>query len=1404
MFAKAGVAQTYQVNPAPAPAKPGAKADQTPAAKQPQQQLGWGSNIENARLARAAELALQRGDHGLAMDYAQRAAHAAPNDFHLWFLLGYAARLDGKYGVSIDAYQHGLKIAGSSVEGLSGLAQTYSLSGNYGEALRVLRQAIAIDPNRRDDLAIMGDIEMRSGNYGGAIEWLGRAERITPTAQTELLLAVAYEHLKQLDQARHYLEMAKNRAPGNPDVDRSLAAYYRDTFDYPKAIEALLAIRSPRPDVVAELAYTYQLGGKLEDAARVYAQAANLLPRDLGLQLSTAQAQVAIGAIDKAEPFLERASHIDPRHYRLHAIRGQIAQLQDREADAAKEFLLALEALPASPVEGILYPIQLRMNVEGLEKNLDQTDLANQQLAIAEKQIDAIDERGPNRAVFLGLRARIRMEGGDLEAALRDMTESLTINPRDPNSLQMDGDLLMKMGRNEEAAAVFQKVLTIDPHSRFALTALGYASRAMGKNEDAEKYFKLLARDYPSSYVPYLALGDLYTAQRKFKEAQAQYAAGYALAPQNSFMVAGGMSAAIEAHELPLANEWRLRITPKMTDVPQILREQERYWSFMGNNALSAELGRKAIAVMPKDRDVVVYLGYDLLHLENYAELEALTTQYRGLFPKEPDIPLLAGYVYKHNGDLERAVAEFTEALNRDPEVVTAYTNRGYVLNDLHQPAKATLDFEQALKREPKNVEAHMGLAFAQLNLHHWRAAVHQTQLAEEVSGDNELVHTIRATAYGNMGMLTKAAGEYTAAIKFDPKDGSLYLGLGNIYFAQGRFHQAVKELETAESLLPENAPIYALMARAYAELQDREDTMKNVQLAEKYADREPETKSKQVGEPVTASDIYVSTGEALSRLGDKKEALNRFSKALMIPKSSRVAVRLAIARLMAEEGHASDAERQIALAQMEADAGDTAQPTGTQYVEAANVLQEMHEYEMSQTYLERARSADAPDAAVRIALANTYLALGETRRASAELAAVAQSEDGEVDFRYLLAKAALYQQEHQSIEALSTFATAASIAGEDQTAQQDLLQAAGDEGYRVNKKLSVLSTLTVQPIYEDSNIYVLDSKLNSPSGPVAPIDVAHLPPPRSSMETNSINAFHLHLKGLPPNGGYFQIRNARGTISVPATSSVVHRSTTDYALNFGLDPTVHLGSNVITLNSGIQGTLRRDSLSPTELNQNLFRFFTYASTSSFFNAVSADGFFTMEVGPFTETPISSRAMTGAINFRVGAPWSKTALVTGWGANSQTFTSTVRGNSQNFNTSSYIGLNRHFSKRFSAEALVEDLRAWRVVPFSPLHSAISQALRPGATVTFQPTPLWNIQASSSYTSTRGFHVYDMLRNDFSVSYVRPLARNFNDTTGEIHLKYPIRFSAGIRQQSFQNFSGGQSQQIRPYVSINLF
>jgi len=1383
-------AQTYDVGPSTSKSTQPQSGQSQP----PGQPLGWGSNIQNARLARAAELALQHGDKALALDYARRAAQATPNDPQLWFLLGYAARLNARFQESVDAYSRGLHLAPSALDGLSGLGQTYSQMGRTEDAVRLLKQVVASDSRRRDDALLLGELYMKSADYTDALDWLSRAERSQPSARSELLMALSYQHLNQMDLANRYLEMAKRRDPDNPEVQRSMAGYYREAGNYPDAIAALQSIRMPKPDVLAELAYTYQLSGRLNESAGLYAKAANAAPKDMGLQLAAAQAEVANGSIEPASPFLSRAAGLDPNYYRLHAIRGEIANIQEREQDAVREYSAALANLPAEPAEGPLFGIQLHMDLMDVYSKLADQAAARHQLDQAQAEINALGDKVSGRAQFLRLRALIKMNAGDLDSALGDMKEALAMNAHDRDDLQLDGDILMKLGRTQDAIAVYKQILVMDPVNRFALISLGYASRTAGRDQDAEKYFQRLEQVDPSLYVPYLALGDLYTARRDFTRAQGSYSKAYALAPLKPLILAGGMNAAIEAHNLSLAGAWLGRVTSGMESEPQILREKERYLSFKGEYQESADVGREAIKVLPQDRDVVVYLGYDLLHLEKYDELLDLTSKYLNVFPKEPDIPLLEGYVHKHQGLSEQARQDFTEALDRDPEVVTAYVNRGYMLNDLHQAQAAATDFESALKREPNNGEAHLGLAFASLDLHKPETALREAELAKRALGDSRDIHVIRATAYGRQHMLAKAADEYRAALKFTPDDGVLHLGLGNTLFAELKFHDAIAELEIAAKDSPDNADIYALLARSYANLQDRSQALHYVQLAEQSALRAPGSAT----DPESGlSEIYVSTGMALDTLGDDNAAMERFSKALTEPASDRVGVRLAIAQLMAEQGHSDDSERQIALAQMEGESGATAPPTGSQFIAAADVLRSMHEYQLSQTYLQRAKAADAPDSEVRIGLANNYLALGDTVRAQAELAAVKSADGAAPDYQYLLAEANVYRQEHHNAQALTSFAQAANAEGEDQSAEQGLLQAGADEGLRVTPALSVLSDFLVEPIFEDSTVYVLDSKLDA-SFPVLSSDTSLLPPPRSSIETQSTNAYHLHLGNLPTVSGFFQVRNAQGQISVPSTNSIVSRDTTDYTMNVGLDPTIKIGNNVLTFNSGIQATVRRDSVSPVEMNQNLLRIFTYMSTSSFFNAVSVSGYVIRETGPFTESNLHSLATTAAIDFRVGAPWGKTALVTGWGANDEQF-SPVKY--ETYYTSSYIGIERRFGERLNIKAIAEDVRAWRIVESN---WGNAQNLRPAGTVDFAPNHSWDLHFSTAYSSTRSFHVYDAIQNGFSLSYARPFRRKFNDDSGTVVLVYPIRFSAGIQQETFINFTGGQNQQFRPYVQVSLF
>ncbi len=1378
--------QTYHV---------GDSKPESPQTAQPadnsQKPLGWGSNIQNARLARAAEMALKSGNYSAAVDYAQRAAQAAPEDAQLWFLFGYAARLAGKSSVSVDAYNHGLRIDPSSLDGLSGLAQTYSKMGKRDEAESLLTRVLAASPKRTGDSALLGELLMESGRYDQAATVLERTEQAQPSARSELMLAIAYDRLKQPEKANHELELAKQKSPNNPEVARALAGFYRENGNYAAAINALRTIVRKSPDVIAELAYTYQLEGNQKEAAGLYSQAANAAPQDLALQLSAAQAKVSVEDVQGAESFLKRAAAEDPENYRLHAIRGQIAVFEDNNADAFREYSAALDHLPQVPPEGPLFGIELHMNlVDILHSQRDQAG-AQRQLETAKAEIDQFDERGSRREEFLRLRARIKMNLGDLAGAQSDITEALAINDKDLNTLQLDGDVLDRSGHPDAALAAYRKVLAIDSTNRVALTSLGYLAREMGHDKEAEQYFQRLATVDPKSYVPDQALGDMYTARREFAKAESYYRKGYGLAPGNGLIVAGGMNAAIEDHHLPLAAEWLKRSTAEMQQEPHLMREKERYLSWTGDYRDSAEVGREAIKSLPKDRDVVVYLGYDLLHLEQYDELLQLTSQYATVLPKEPDIPLLAGYVHKHAGQLEEAKEDFAQALNRDPKITTAYVNRGFVQNDLHEAEAAAKDFHAALRLEPNNGEAHLGLAFSSLAMHQPRLALRQAQLAEAQMGDSQPLHVIRANAYSDTGAWARAIPEYQAALKSAPNDAGLHIGLAGAQYGLRRYQESIAELQIAEKLSPGNGVVYSQIARSYAQLRDREQTLHYVQLAEQMAQPDP----------VQESAVLVSDGEALTLLGEQNGAMERFARALGMPEGDRLGVRLAVAHLMAAKGDADGARRQIALGLMEAQVGKTPPPTGDELLQVGDVFLATHDFQLSQKYFQSALAAGASENAVRVGLANSYLAEGDTARAQGQLSLISSdassSADSNPSYQYMLAKASLLRQQHQNAQALTAFAQAAEASGEDDTANRELIEAGRDEGFRINRNVSFLSTFSVMPIFEDTTVYPLDAKLDV----VNPVPGKQnlLPLPRSSLETQWTGAYHLHFGDVPDVTGFFQMRNAQGQISLPSANTIVNRDTTDYSFNIGINPTLHLGNNVFTFNGGIQETARRDARDPVDMDQNLFRQFLYLSTSSFFNLLSVSGYATRETGPFTLQPgVHSRDLSGALDFRVGRPWGKTALVTGMGARDEQFFPVIR---EFFFTSTYVGVERQIKDRFRFRVVAEDLRSWRV---ELNEYAVAQALRPAASVEYLPSRNWSVQGSFAYSRNMGFHAYDAVHSGFSLSYGKAIGHAYHQDGSAVELRYPIRFTVGMQQEDFYNFPGANSQQLRPYVSVSIF
>ena len=741
--------------------------------------LGWGTSIEVGRNARAAEDNLKRGDAAAAAVAAERAVKAAPQNARLWFLLGYATRLAGQYPRSVEAYQAGLKIEHSNLDGLSGLAQTYQRMGRLEEAKRLFLQVISAAPQRENDLLMAGELFLQTGDAQQGIVLLSRAEAVHPSSRSEVMLAVAYLKLKQPERAKQMLDRAKSRDPKNPSVFRAVANFYREQHDYQAAIAALKSVSGQNPDVLADLGYTYELAGDQKHAAETYGRAADLMPRQIGLQLSAAQAELRLGEMDRARAFLARATQIDPNHYRLHALNAQLAHMQSHNSEAVREYLAAIANLPNAAVpEGPLYPIELRLNLAEIYHAMGDEGSAKQQISVAENLVNQLHLEGAPRAEFLRVRASIRLGTGDLNGAESDLKEAMSLDPGNSAIVLQYANLLWHAKRSDEARKLYAQILESDPKNRYALEALGYIARESNDTASAERYFKEMAADYPDDYVPHLAMADMYAAARQFDVANNSYEQAFQRAPQNAVVIANAANTAIEAGHIPVAAGWVDRATGSLLDDPRIMRERERVLFHQGKYAESARLGYKVLTELPNDRNAAVYLAYDLYNLGRFDEVLTLCSHYTTVLPNEADFPLLIGHVHKQNQLLQQAVEDYTEAIRRDPKMVEGYVNRGYVLNDLQNPDAAKRDFGAALALQPSNGVADLGLAFSELQLHHGRAALEETEKAEKLLGESGAIHLARATAYRDLHLLDKAEQEYTAAIKYAPDDLKLQVAL--------------------------------------------------------------------------------------------------------------------------------------------------------------------------------------------------------------------------------------------------------------------------------------------------------------------------------------------------------------------------------------------------------------------------------------------------------------------------------------------------------------------------------------------------------------------------------------------------------------------------------------------------
>ena len=195
--------------------------------------------------------------------------------------------------------------------------------------------------------------------------------------------------------------------------------------------------------------------------------------------------------------------------------------------------------------------------------------------------------------------------------------------------------------------------------------------------------------------------------------------------------------------------------------------------------------------------------GGVLYSLARYPEALAQLDRAQAIFSDNASVHLLRALVLEETGHPTEAEAEFRASLRLEPNDETWF-DLGLFYMTQRKYAEAADVFRQSAESSSRAHEMWMMLGQAELQMHQAQSALAAFDKAMEASpygseGEslgasfNSLIATGRAKAWYQLGDLPQAVSFQEEAVRLAPRDAKLWLGLADLYDAQGRTTKAAE-----------------------------------------------------------------------------------------------------------------------------------------------------------------------------------------------------------------------------------------------------------------------------------------------------------------------------------------------------------------------------------------------------------------------------------------------------------------------------------------------------------------------------------------------------------------------------------------------------------------------------------
>lgn len=374
---------------------------------------------------------------------------------------------------------------------------------------------------------------------------------------------------------------------------------------------------------------------------------------------------------------------------------------------------------------------------------------------------------------------------GQYDRAISDFNEALKLNPRFAGAYNNRGETYRTKGDYDQALADFNTALQI--HSGYADAYLnrGIAYANKGQYDEAISDFNQTLAINPSAALAYNGRGAAYRHKGDYAQAISDFNKAVAINP---------------------------RLDAAFNNRGAAYYDQRQYEHAIADYTKALEIDPRKATTYYNRAIAYRYRGQDDLAIADY-------TKTLEIHPTDANAYYNRGNAYTDKGQHDQAVADYTRALQIDRRLAEAYNNRGIAYAAQGQYERAIADYNEVLKLNPRfaAVYNNRGEAYGRRGLYDHAIADYNKAL--ELNLQSAEVYTNRGVAYHGKGHYDRAIADFNQAIERNPRFAAAYVGRGIAYmYIKGRdtYNQIVSDFSLALEINPQDAGTYVRRGLIY------------------------------------------------------------------------------------------------------------------------------------------------------------------------------------------------------------------------------------------------------------------------------------------------------------------------------------------------------------------------------------------------------------------------------------------------------------------------------------------------------------------------------------------------------------------------------------------------------------